>query len=85
MTDIDKLADEGWNNWKPRQLTLFDVPAKPRRPPRVLMHVADAGWDGGQVINWWCSRCNHMTGWVPAETRVRPPCPRCNVEGLTDE
>ena len=65
----------------PDQLTLFDVPAKPHRPPRVLMHVADAGYvDGtGDVVQWRCSRCGHETDWQPEPaTKARPPCLRCN-------
>ena len=64
----------------PDQLTLFDVPAKSRRPPRVLMRVVDGGYiDGiGDVAQWWCLRCNHETDWQPAPTKARPPCPRCN-------
>ena len=67
----------------PDQLTLFPMPAKPRRPPRVLMTVADAGYIDGtsDVVQWWCSRCGHETDWQPEPTtRARPPYPRCNVE-----
>ena len=66
----------------PDQLMLFDIPAKLlRRPPRVLLHLADAGYvDGtGDVVQWRCSRCGHETDWQP-ETKARPPCLRCNVE-----
>ena len=69
------------------QLTLFDVPVKPRRAPRVLMRVVDGGYiDGtGECVQWWCVRCWYKPDeWVP-ETKVRPPCPRCNVEALKDE
>ena len=68
-------------------MKLFDLPAKPRRPPRMLMTVADAGYiDGsGECVQWWCVRCGYEPDeWVP-ETRARPPCPRCNAEGLEDE
>ena len=62
------------------QLMLFDIPAKLlHRPPRVLLHLADAGYvDGtGDVAQWWCSRCGHETDWQPEPaTRARPPCPR---------
>ena len=60
------------------QLTLFDLPAKPSRPPRVLMTLMDAGYDGRDVTAWWCPRCNYETGWLPETPRGRPPCPKCN-------
>ena len=57
-------------------MMLFDIPAKLlNRPPRVLMHLADAGYiDGtGDVVQWWCSRCGHETDWQPEPTtRARP-------------
>ena len=64
------------------QLTLLDVPAKQRRPPRVV----DGGYiDGtGECVQWWCLRCGHETDWQPAPPPPLP-CPRCNVEGLEDE
>ena len=77
----------------PEQLTLFDVPAKPRRPPRVLgATLVDAGYiDGtGECIQpgaAWPMRCGvtSLTTWVP-ETKARPPCPRCATwRGRTDE
>ena len=70
----------------PGQLTLFDVPAKPRRPPRVLMCVADAGYvDGvGDAVRWLCVFCGYKTCWQPAPPPPLP-CPRCNVEALKDE
>lgn len=67
------------------QLTLFPEPApppKPRRRPRVLMDVKDAGHgaDGTDIAEWRCDRCGHETGWIPAPTVARPPCPRCNAK-----
>ena len=59
---------------------LFDVPAKPRRKPRVLMHAAHVGHHDSvfrDVAQWRCSRCGHETDWVPAPTtNERQPCPR---------
>ena len=69
----------------PDQLTLFDVPAKPRRPPRVLMRAVSGSLEYSSYYNWRCPRCGYETGWPSAPIKVRPPCPRCNVEGLEDE
>lgn len=59
---------------------LFTRAEAPRRPPRKLMHVVDAG-DG--CINLECKHCGHNTGWIKeteTTTRYRRglPCPECS-------
>lgn len=72
-----------------RQLVLLDPPPKPpRRKPRVLMHVYDAGeQDGrGPVAQYVCGRCEHRTDWIDTPPGPRggfsqhrtKPCPKCN-------
>lgn len=57
---------------------LFHKP--PRRKPRVLMRVTDAG---DRYIEFTCARCGHVeayhgdTGTVSENKRGRP-CPVCN-------
>lgn len=52
-----------------------------RRPPRVLMHVMDAGDVG---VQFRCARCGHETGWISGLTVTKAkrglPCPDCNQE-----
>lgn len=66
-----------------RQLALLPVPS--RKPPRVLMHVVDAGNDpcGGMIAEFKCSRCGHQTGWqriaMVSEAKRGRPCPNCNT------
>lgn len=61
-------------------------PGAPRRPRRVMMHVADAG-DGPScpMIRFECPRCGHDTDWIKdqwtvSENRRGRPCPVCNKE-----
>lgn len=63
--------------------TLFDL--GPRRSPRVLMRVIDAGEGshhaGRFAVYLECPRCGHQTGWceVRSVTEARTqPCPKCN-------
>lgn len=71
-------------------LELFDKP--PRRRPRVMMHVLDAGSSGccdeaGSSIEVACFRCRHC-GYESDWIRIRNlsdgkrghPCPRCNSD-----
>lgn len=67
---------------------LFGI--KPRRPPRVLMHVCDAGnCDHGApedlgkpICQLRCKRCGAMTDWLIFDTVTEAkrgiPCARCN-------
>ena len=54
----------------------------------VLMHAAYVGHHDSvflDVAQWRCSRCGHETDWLPRPTtNERPPCPRCNREGLAE-
>ena len=61
-------------------------PAK-RRPPRVLMHVVDAGdncgeHDGEVIAVMRCKKCGHETDWTAfknaTEAKKGIPCPKCN-------
>lgn len=60
---------------------------KPRRAPRVMMHVVEAGQsNSGKVIQFECSKCGHNTDWVDDEKSISEnkrgqPCPKCN-EGI---
>jgi len=59
---------------------LFDKP--PRKRPRVLAHVADAGnCEDGQVAYFRCARCE-WAEWTRVRTVTEAkrgyPCPRCN-------
>ena len=58
-----------------------------RRKRRVLLHLTDAGYvDGvGDAACWRCVRCGHETDWIPAPTKARPPCPRCNATGTAGD
>jgi len=61
---------------------------KPRRPPRQLMHVSDAGdscsddSDDAVIAKFACKRCGHETDWIElgtvTEARRGIPCPCCN-------
>lgn len=58
---------------------------RPRRAPRVMMHVNDAyGGDGDDaaVAVFRCARCGHETEWTGVRTitegRRGKPCPKCN-------
>lgn len=64
---------------------LFSKYEIPRRPPRKMMHVADAGHlpGGSKGIRFKCSHCGHDTGWIAdewtiTENRRGHPCPVCN-------
>lgn len=56
---------------------LFGKP--PRRKPRVLMRVSDAG-DGRAQFT--CSKCGHVSEWLEVDTVTEAkrglPCPNCN-------
>jgi len=57
------------------------LPKPPRKPPRALMHVVDAG---DRCIRFRCPRCSHDTGWLEWDNRVTKakrglPCPVCNA------
>jgi hypothetical protein len=61
-------------------------PDAPRRPPRVMMHVSDAG-DGSyagapHIATFRCIKCGYETDWMPIQTisegRRGKPCPKCN-------
>lgn len=66
------------------QGTLLEAPA--RSAPRKLMHVFDAGCNGpgpGFNARFRCSRCNHLSEWMPigqSEARRGIPCPKCSAE-----
>lgn len=70
------------------QLRLFDDEKKKRAPPRVMLHVIDAGQgecDGGShMVRMACSKCGHETEWFEVksttEGRKGVPCPTCNVD-----
>ena len=57
---------------------------KPRRKPRVMMHVSDAGnGPGCQIIRFECTKCGHDTDWMEdvrnvSENKRGMPCPKCN-------
>ena len=53
---------------------------KPRRRPRVLMHVYDAGYE---AIKFKCSKCG-FSDWYHNDMSVSEakrgiPCPECNI------
>ena len=59
----------------------------PRRQPRVMMHVTDAGMfpDGKAAIKFKCNRCEHDTGWIydtdsVSQNKRGRPCPECNAK-----
>lgn len=62
---------------------------KPRRKPRVLMHVCDSGvpsyaddYNRESMVLFKCGRCGHESEWVQmldSEARRGVPCPNCNV------
>lgn len=58
---------------------------KPRRSPRVMMHVVEAGQgNSGKVIQFECAKCGYNTGWIIDENSVSEnkrgkPCPECNL------
>jgi predicted Zn-ribbon and HTH transcriptional regulator len=70
-------------------LTLEMFAKPPRKKPRVMMHVTDAGTSGlrdeeGEIelAEFRCGRCGYETDWervyTPTEVRRGHPCPRCN-------
>jgi len=74
---------------RPRQRLLFPECARPRRSPRVLMHVIDAGDDeGGLIAQFECKRCGFASDWLHVDTVTEAkrglPCPRCNVSPEKD-
>ena len=54
---------------------------KPRRAPRVMMHVIDAGVD---AIEYACQKCGHRDWYMNdrslSATKRGKPCPNCNEE-----
>jgi hypothetical protein len=72
----------------PRQLELLEKP--PRKQPRKLMHVIDAG-DSGCVMEpktafiakFKCA-CGYESGWLQVNTTTEArrglPCPACNPD-----
>lgn len=62
----------------------LDLLPKPKRTPRVLMHVVDAG--NGPAPGHWaefeCDRCGYRSEWRPVESITDAkrglPCPKCN-------
>jgi hypothetical protein len=52
-------------------------PPPPRRRPRKLMRVVDAG----EGVNFVCPHCGYDDGWSTSEGLARDkrarPCPRC--------
>ncbi|KJS38257.1 MAG: hypothetical protein VR70_10510 [Rhodospirillaceae bacterium BRH_c57] len=66
-------------------MTIIDLfGPRPRRKPRVMMHVYDAGEVPGMgcAICLRCARCGHDTDWVLmrtlSEDKRGRPCPNCN-------
>lgn len=59
-------------------------PKPPRRRPRVLMHVIDAGYADKWVwARFRCGKCGTETEWLTVDTVAEAkrglPCERCNV------
>lgn len=70
------------------QLSFLSRP--PRKKPRVLMKMTDAG-DAGYMLPEWttshgacfqCPKCGHKDGWtfnlMVAQVKRGLPCPECN-------
>lgn len=60
---------------------LFPETKPPRKKPRKLMHVSDAG-DG---VLMECAHCGYNSGWFHTDKTVTElkrglPCPECNKE-----
>lgn len=83
------LLDNSITNDEGNMSTLFDLPPKPRRQPRKMMHVCDAGDCGCSIgdseshsVRFACRRCGHETDWVQVrnvtEGKRGMPCPKCN-------
>jgi len=62
---------------------------KPRKKPRKLMHVIDAGGGdcggmerGEHLLRFGCGACKHETEWQTvkniSEGKRGIPCPKCN-------
>lgn len=63
---------------------------RPRRKPRVMMHVVDAGCAPGGDLHgdhdgiavFECRKCGHKTDWLGfrtvTEAKAGLPCPNCN-------
>ncbi len=65
---------------------------KPKRPPRVMMHISDAGHDGAgrRAIEFKCRKCGYETGWLRSDKSVTEnkrgrPCPECNKSRVEKE
>lgn len=67
-----------------RALEMF--PRPPRKNPRVMMRVTDAGLSpgGDHIATFECARCGAKTGWLVCggvtDVRRGEPCPQCNRE-----
>lgn len=50
----------------PLTLDMFSVDGeKPHKPPRVMMHVVDAGQsEGAPIICFECPKCGHNIDWI---------------------
>ena len=69
-----------------RTLDLFGP--RPRRQPRVMMTMTDAGElpGGAPGASYKCTRCGFDSGWVATpfgprggfRQHYKRPCPRCN-------
>lgn len=64
-------------------------PKPPRKPPRVLMHVADAGNSDDPEAPYWCEMkcgtCGHREEWkfdTVTAARRGIPCSKCNPQEL---
>lgn len=70
---------------------LFPGTKPPRKRPRKLMHVCDAGvaccsddYDRESMVRFLCARCGHESEWVQmrdSHARRGVPCPHCNSDG----
>lgn len=66
-----------------RTLDMFGKPRNPRNPPRVLMHLTDAGHSDEDIIaKMECAKCGSESGWIKfrtiTEVKRGIPCERCN-------
>ena len=61
-----------------KQLDLLERP--PRKKPKRLMRVEDAGMDN--LVNFVCPHCRYDDGWSfvsnLTEGKRGKPCPKCN-------
>lgn len=70
-------------NSEPTLFNLDELEKKPRRKPRKLMHVIDAGpgESGWHMVVMRCVHCGLKTGWFQmqsiTESKAGIPCPKC--------